>query len=374
MSLTEVEVDVVRQNLQQTTDFRVFPLLVETALWAIYTVLISISTYLAVFRGLQTRSKKTMLAFMLVMYLLSTLDWAIDVRRVWTDLKISIPGELNSPPRDESSLNTENVILRIIQAITNNLCVFIGDLVVCWRVCVVYRWDKRIIVTAVILLTIFFSSVSLCNLTQIGEGFPEIEHLHILVPSQLTIDAIALTFTALVNLWATVMIGLRVWKCRRRIQLHLASIDRKSYTEKVLTLFVETGIVYTVLWALKNIIIIPRLALTAYTNYAIFVMNQAVGMYPTLILVLVVLQQSHLEFQLSYDDSDSSQSTSLVFSRTVQRNWPTVSSATADRDILVNVQHTTVSDLSYDNSSSESFKRKGDVDTVMQSRKDSEMV
>jgi hypothetical protein len=67
-----------------------------------------------------------MLAFTLVMYVLATLDWAIDVRRVWTDLKVSISAKLSSTPQDneESALSTENaVLLRVIQAITNNICV-----------------------------------------------------------------------------------------------------------------------------------------------------------------------------------------------------------------------------------------------------------
>lgn len=64
-----------------------------------------------------------MLALILVMYGFATLDWAIDVRRVWTDLKISIPAELSSPLHNESVLNTENTVLHIIQSTTNNISV-----------------------------------------------------------------------------------------------------------------------------------------------------------------------------------------------------------------------------------------------------------
>ncbi|KAF9068135.1 hypothetical protein BDP27DRAFT_1364300 [Rhodocollybia butyracea] len=232
------------------------------------------------------------------MYVLSTLDWAIDVRRVWTDLKISIPAELLSPPRDESKLNTINLLMRIIQSITNNICVVISDLVVCWRVCVVYRWDKRIIMTAVVLMLALFTTVFVCNLTQIGVDFPNAVHLHLLAPSQVSIDITAFTFSTLVNAWATLMVGLRAWKSRREIQLQLANGSRKSFAENVLTLLMESGIIYTILWILKSVII--EAVHTSYTNYAIMVMNQAVGMYPTIILLLVALQRSHLDHQFSY--------------------------------------------------------------------------
>ncbi|KAF9072408.1 hypothetical protein BDP27DRAFT_1360992 [Rhodocollybia butyracea] len=68
MSLSEAEVKVICQTLAETTDFCVFPLLVETILWD-----------------------------------------------------------------NESALNTENTLLRVIQAITGNICVVLGDMVVCWR-------------------------------------------------------------------------------------------------------------------------------------------------------------------------------------------------------------------------------------------------
>ena len=64
-----------------------------------------------------------MLVLTLTMYTLSTLDWAIDIRRVWTDLKVMLPAELSSPSINEDGLNNLNTALRVVQAITNNLCV-----------------------------------------------------------------------------------------------------------------------------------------------------------------------------------------------------------------------------------------------------------
>ncbi|KAF9062285.1 hypothetical protein BDP27DRAFT_1428064 [Rhodocollybia butyracea] len=312
MALTATEVDNVRQSLADSTNFFVFPLIAETVLWGIFTVLICTSTTLLVSRGLHARSKQVMLVLTLLMYVLSTLDWAIDVRRVWTDLKISIPAELLSPARDESRLNSTNVLLRIIQSITNNICVIISDLVVCWRVCVVYGWDRRVLMTAIALMLALFidaspfyfeGTVFVCNLTQIGVGFPSVVHLHSLAPSQFPIDIIALTFSSLVNVWATGMVALRAWRSRREIRFQLANGSRKSFAENILTLFMESGIVYTVLWILKSVVLI--VVHTSYTNYAVMVMNQAIGMYPTIILLLVALQKSHLDHQFSYAAYDS---------------------------------------------------------------------
>ncbi|KAF9067917.1 hypothetical protein BDP27DRAFT_1403527 [Rhodocollybia butyracea] len=306
MSLSEAEVEGVRQTLAETTDFRVFPLLVETILWAIFTVLIFTMSYIVISRGLRARSKQIMLAFTLVMYTLATLDWAIDVRRVWTDLKVSIPEELSSPQDNDSALNTENMLLRVIQAITNNICVVMGDLIVCWRVCVVCRWRKSVTATAIVLLLIQAATALTCNLTQIGISFPNLIHLHALAPSQLYIDIIALSSSALINIWATGMIAHQVWYFRHEIQQQFANgSDRRTFTECVLIIFVETGTVYTVLWILKNVIVIPQISPTPYVNYANFTMNIIVGMYPTLILILVALRRSHLEHEFGRSDNNA---------------------------------------------------------------------
>jgi hypothetical protein len=51
----------------------------------------------------------------------------------------------------------------------------------------------------------------LCNLTQIGIGFPSVVHLHLLAPAELVIDIVTLIMSALVNIWATAMIGYQAW-------------------------------------------------------------------------------------------------------------------------------------------------------------------
>ncbi|KZV66277.1 hypothetical protein PENSPDRAFT_97250 [Peniophora sp. CONT] len=308
------DAEAVRQSLAQTTDFRIFPLLAETVLWAIFTVLIATSTYILLSRGLQSRSNQVMLTLTLVMYALSTLDWAIDVRRVWTDLKISLPAELSSPVPGEDELDKLNVALRIVQAITNNVCVLLSDVVVCWRVCVVFGKDKRVIGMAVMLLAALASGLFLCNLTQIGEGFPDLSsHLRVLAPHELPIDIVALVLSALVNIWATSMIAYRAWTCRREIRHHLENKGRKSFTESMLTLFLESGTIYTVLWILRNIILLPVVENSPYTNYSALVMYQMTGMYPTVIIVLVTLQKSHLENQFTYPGIPEEQDAAMSF-------------------------------------------------------------
>ncbi|VDC05837.1 unnamed protein product [Peniophora sp. CBMAI 1063] len=313
------EVEVVRQDLAQTTDFRIFPLLAETVLWVIFSVLIVTSAHILLSRGLRSRANRIMFALTLIMYTLSTLDWAIDVRRVWTDLKISLPAELSSPPQNEHGLDQLNVALKIVESIANQICVLISDVVVCWRVCVVFGNDGRVVGVAVAFLVALETGLLLCGLTQVGIGFPEASPaLAVLAPLELPIDIVTLALSALVNIWATGMIAYRAWACRREIRRHFKDTGRKTFMESILVLFLESGTIYTVLWILRNIIVLPVVEGSPYTNYSAMVMYQMTGMYPTVIIVLVTLQRSHLENQFTYPDLPDDSETGLSFASPTQ--------------------------------------------------------
>ncbi|KAJ6514046.1 hypothetical protein DFH09DRAFT_1197032 [Mycena vulgaris] len=296
-ALTAEQAQLHASHLASSTNFLLFPLLVETVLYAIFTVLIFISSYILIARGFRSRSGKIMLAVTLVMYGLAAWDWAVGVHLLRDDLKVFLPSDLIHPPPDNSQRHKMNTALRVSRSIMNNICVILSDMVVCWRVYVVYVRNKRVLFTACILLTLLFSSTLLCNLTQIGIVFPSVWPLHRLAVIELGIDIVALSLSALVNIWATVMILAQVWRCRQQINLYLKTTTRRTFAESILVLLAESGVVYTTFWILKNIIIIPAIEPTPYTAYATVVMNQVVGMYPTIIIILVALKKSHLEHE-----------------------------------------------------------------------------
>ncbi|KAJ7075512.1 hypothetical protein B0H15DRAFT_866739 [Mycena belliarum] len=298
-ALTAEQVQVHAEHLASTVNFRVFPILAETVLYGIFIVLIFFSSYILVTSGLRSPSSKLMLAATLIMFGLSTLDWAIDVHLLRDELNILVPADLIKPPPDHSRRLRVNTALQISQAIMNNICVLLSDTVVCWRVYMVYGRSRRVLWTAAALLSALFSALFICNLTQIGIGFPSVRALHRLKPGELYIDIIALALCALINMWATSMIAVKAWQMRRDIRRYLKGTSRRTFAESVLALFVESGALYTALWILKNVIIIPSVEGSAYTYYATVFMYQITGMYPTLIIILVALNQSHLEHQFT---------------------------------------------------------------------------
>ncbi|KAJ7464308.1 hypothetical protein B0H11DRAFT_2285165 [Mycena galericulata] len=297
--LTAEQVQLHRQNLADTTNFRIYPILAETVLYAIFTVLIVTSSYILITRGLRSRSSKMMLAVTLIMYGLSTWDWAVDIRLLRDELEVFLPSDLIQPPPDHTRRLEVNTALRISQSITFYFSTLLSDMVVCWRVYIVYGRNRRILFTAVALLVPLSCGIILCNLTQIGIGFPSVVYLHLLAPAELVIDIVTLALSALINIWATGMITYQAWQCRRDIKHYLKDTSNRTYAESMLSLFAESGAVYTSLWILKNIISLPVIENTAYIDYASLVMYQMTGMYPTVIIILVALKRSHLETQFT---------------------------------------------------------------------------
>jgi hypothetical protein len=64
-----------------------------------------------------------MLAVTLVLYALSTWDWAIDIQLLRDDLKVFLPADLIQPPPDHTRRLKVNTALHISQSITNNISV-----------------------------------------------------------------------------------------------------------------------------------------------------------------------------------------------------------------------------------------------------------
>ncbi|KAI0310516.1 hypothetical protein OF83DRAFT_1228509, partial [Amylostereum chailletii] len=58
----------------------------------------------------------------------------------------------------------------------------------------------------------------------------------------------ALTMSLVTNLWATTLIGYKAWMHRRLIRKHIQSGDGKTQVEKVMTLLVESGVLYCCVW------------------------------------------------------------------------------------------------------------------------------
>ncbi|KAF9265130.1 hypothetical protein L218DRAFT_185446 [Marasmius fiardii PR-910] len=163
--------------------------------------------------------------------------------------------------------------------------VVIGDYIVVWRAWVLWTENRRVVYPSVFLL--------------LGSAASVISFLGCLVhfdwPLDLPPTCRALSISNYVlsiatNVLATAAIGYKVWIYRRVLREYLGTGGRPTATQKTLFLLLESGIVYTFLWFLQLFVVTSINELFQQASLSLSV--QLVGIYPTLIIVLVYLQRS----------------------------------------------------------------------------------
>uniref|UniRef100_A0A0W0FDP8 Uncharacterized protein n=1 Tax=Moniliophthora roreri TaxID=221103 RepID=A0A0W0FDP8_MONRR len=134
------------------------------------------------------------------------------------------------------------------------------------------------------------------------------------------------------NITATCAIGYKVWLHWRVVKKYLGTFHARGGIEKVLVLLLESGVAYSMLWFLQVITLIPSVGASpvgAYVQQVLYAASvQLVGIYPTLVIVLVYLQRS------LWDSSGSSTYVQAVVSEHSRNHRPIERGEDAELDIL----------------------------------------
>ncbi|KAI0310979.1 hypothetical protein OF83DRAFT_1153063 [Amylostereum chailletii] len=241
-------------------------------------------------KDLRNLSNRILLAVTLLMYASSTVIWASGLKIMWNELHTFLPGLL-SP----SSQAGEGIGLTLV--------LLLSDGVVLWRACVVWGWSKSVVSIATSLLVSLLGLNVAYTLSSIPSTFASPpQSLLGLASSQYPLAVSLYTVSTFANVCATGMVAYKAWNHRQDIRRYLKNRTAKSAVENVLSLLVESSVVYSIFTILLLLTMIPTLSplYFAFQTYWASAMNQISGIYPTLIVIIVALQKSHLEHQFSY--------------------------------------------------------------------------
>ncbi|KAM5531993.1 hypothetical protein V8D89_014327 [Ganoderma adspersum] len=199
--------------------------------------------------------------------------------------------------------------------------VVIGDAIVWWRVWVLWNKNRPILACCCIVLlgtlvcgiadsrfsctsgpVVWNSSIggAASNFTELGAFFGD---------NFFGLTAIILSLFS--NTLATVLVGCKAWRHRRRAKKHFAQVPGVTRVQRVLRLLVESGIAYCILWAFvlsANLsTVVPDYSVgwtTGLAGWSVDILYFTegclvafVGIYPTLIIILVALDKSEIERQ-----------------------------------------------------------------------------
>uniref|UniRef100_A0A0W0FYV9 Uncharacterized protein n=1 Tax=Moniliophthora roreri TaxID=221103 RepID=A0A0W0FYV9_MONRR len=269
----------------QESDFHA--LLVSALLYGVHSVLISCAIPILWRKDSISRTTKVgLLAAMLSIFVLSTTLLAL--RMVFIRDKLGILPTLAIDT--EAGVETNDLLFSTTDVLLFYFSVVIADCVVVWRACTLWTGNRKIVcVLSLLLLTTATANISFLG-CRLGTGSNEIS------PKCGPMVLLSYISSGVTNLAATGSLGYKTWRHRKAIKKYLSS-GHPTLQERVLYLVVETGAIYSLLWFLGLIdFILPderTFAEAAISCNLLAAGAQLVGIYPSLLIVVVYLRKSY---------------------------------------------------------------------------------
>ncbi|KAH9026509.1 hypothetical protein EDB85DRAFT_169167 [Lactarius pseudohatsudake] len=181
-------------------------------------------------------------------------------------------------------------VFLLVEATITRLMYILSDIVCAWRAVVLWNRDKRII--AILLLLILGTAAAAGCELGLGDPVP------LFGRSSFQSDQGPLIMvgpTLATNLVSTGLIAWKAWQCRVDVKKHLGEASRSVRTERVFALLVESGFIYCCVWI---VYLISARDLMPVPGFAVMddVLLFVSGLYPTLIIILVAMQKSPVQY------------------------------------------------------------------------------
>ncbi|KAI0033006.1 hypothetical protein K488DRAFT_16078, partial [Vararia minispora EC-137] len=275
-------------------------IVVETFLYATYGCLVIVAA-----RPLLKATRRTTLALfgiVVTMFMLDTVLWIFDIHDLILEVSAVMTSSKDNSLQDRYRSATDASLFPLAPIFYTFMTVF-GDIIIIWRVFAFWMGPRERWLLSIPLSVLTASIVTLfmiidCSVRSKGQlllgNFDSGAYCqHVQNASYL-----ANTLTTLVS---TIMISFKTWEYRRTIKTSLT--DASSRVERVMIILVESGILYF-LFFLEVFIsslgdITQRQAATPSLAFAstvyIYASSHIVGIYPTIIVILVHYQKSYID-------------------------------------------------------------------------------
>ncbi|KAF9265114.1 hypothetical protein L218DRAFT_957798 [Marasmius fiardii PR-910] len=268
-------------------------LFITAVLYGIYMVLLFAAIGILRRReGIMT-ARMILLAAVLVLFLLSTVYiiayfsyFVIGIKMLLVENPATIPLKTKS-----AAYLAKFRRLGIVGQVTFPVSCVIGDAIVIWRAWALCGGDKKVMFLPVMLfLGLTASCLSFVG-CMIEEDLP-------IVPSDSCTnrDMATFIFSMLTNVAGTAVIGYQTWSYRRAVKEYLQYYRHQAWAGRILVMLCESGVIYTTLWIIQLAVFASPSKNTpldqAFRQVFSAAAAQLVGIYPTLMIVLVFLRRS----------------------------------------------------------------------------------
>ncbi|KAF8184559.1 hypothetical protein K438DRAFT_1937244 [Mycena galopus ATCC 62051] len=266
----------------------VLGILFEGVFFGAYVIFFALAVYSIAQRGVRSRRAIIMSVVVGYLYATSVIAWALDCYMTFKNIH-SLFMTTEIPLLDRADLADDT--LGKFVGVQEMLFVFnaiVADAVVIWRTWAVYQgWIPAIVAPCILLLAAFvFALIDVTfSLYQGATPLPGVATMY--TKSQILVWA----FSLATNVLCTLLIGFKAWRHRKMMKdLSLGVKYHGMSTENVLSLLVESGFIYSFLWATQIIGYLdfgPDSPWNFISVVVVRIGRQITGMYPTIIIVIV---------------------------------------------------------------------------------------
>ncbi|KAJ8089137.1 hypothetical protein PM082_014385 [Marasmius tenuissimus] len=283
---------VIVSSVANSAVLDIVKVLTGAIFYGIYLLLLLAALNVLGLREGKRAAKMTLIAALLVMFTMSSFEfWGI-VHLCFRNIQIVLVNNIDMTYGAKEMVFIERYVhLGSAIQVMLPLETVIGDAIVLWRAWKLCAENRRLVLVPLVLLL----ATTGCSLAFLGcyarNNWP------VITPdtcNRLQISTFSLSMAA--NLTGTLVIGYKVWVYRRAVREYLGQCRQRTRAEKVLMLFLESGIVYSILWIIQLVVVLlpPPNIFAGQVVQQIFTTSsiQMVGIYPTLLVVLIYLQYS----------------------------------------------------------------------------------
>ncbi|KAI9456053.1 hypothetical protein BJY52DRAFT_609362 [Lactarius psammicola] len=224
--------------------YRTSNLIIQSVIYGIYALLIPVSAHIMMKKGLHLLSQKILFGIIVFMFSLSTAYLAVSIADLIILIKtwylfvdLSESTEIRSPT--ESLLVLFNALAPISYALT--------DGVVVWRAWIICRDEYRKMLTApIVMLILTMLGVAATIGIRVFINMDPVNREKDRLADILDIfQEITFISSLITNILGTGIISMKAWRYRRWIITDLQCVvNKKTKSERVLALFVESGVLY----------------------------------------------------------------------------------------------------------------------------------
>ncbi|KAF8176891.1 hypothetical protein K438DRAFT_1846325 [Mycena galopus ATCC 62051] len=252
---------------------------------SVYGIFFALAVYSIFRKGFRSRSSIIMLFVVVYLYASSVTLWAMLIFDCFRGIHsvLMVP---NVPIPERINLAEETVAFDTMGEALWVFNMLVGDSVVLWRTWAVYQGRILVVLIPCFLLLISFV-FGLVDI--ICEGLDEA------IPGGERIcqqpEMISWAFSIGTNLACTILIWCEAWRHRKAMrEFNMPGKHQERSTEKVLSLLVESGFVYSLLW-LSHVTVYIEMPNSLPWTYVQSILGamaaQIAGLYPTLVIVMV---------------------------------------------------------------------------------------